>query len=172
MFRGVYGGVSPSDIDDAIAEGRFGDAMLLSWGFVEAFVDELTGLCLEFSGKDPRMNFAMKRSIGAKLRLLRDMDYLTIEEFDALWMFKDIRNEVFHEFIKGRHAVAKFHDKQFRDKTLLLARDAAHAAMYAFLTKLPSVRKNKTDLDRWESIRSKHKIAMREKGRYPPRVKR
>ena len=76
--------------------GQFYEFLHLSWGLVEFTADEgiLMAYCL--SSQDVRAKPLLEFSFGKKIMLFRNMDILSIDDYNILHEFKNKRNELFH----------------------------------------------------------------------------
>lgn len=135
MLKGG-GGFSPADIDKAIEQGQFADTILLAWGFIEGQTDLMILRAFSLDFRDPRAKFVRDRHISSKLWLLHEMGFLTDPEYSVVSRFKDQRNAIVHELLNKKFVIFGLQKKQVQDEIMTLARDAAHASMYAEMSML------------------------------------
>jgi hypothetical protein len=91
-------------LEELQQEGKFSEFLLISWGIIELRADEsiLKAYCL--SSQNPKADPLMELSIGEKLAILKDVGYLSQDDYSKVLEFKKKRNELFHHgglFIRG-----------------------------------------------------------------------
>ncbi|MGD0072628.1 MAG: hypothetical protein ABSB71_13835 [Candidatus Bathyarchaeia archaeon] len=91
-------------LEELRQEGKFSEFLLISWGIIELRADEsiLRTYCL--SSQNPKADPLMELSIGKKLAILKDVGYLSQDDYNKVLEFKKKRNDLFHYggiFIRG-----------------------------------------------------------------------
>jgi hypothetical protein len=91
-------------LEELRQEGKFSEFLLISWGIIELRADEsiLKAYCL--SSQNPKADPLMEFGIGKKLAILKDVGYLSQDDYAKVLEFKKKRNEFFHYgglFIRG-----------------------------------------------------------------------
>ncbi len=91
-------------LEELKREGKFSEFLLISWGIIELRADEsiLKAYCL--SSQNPKADPLMELSIGKKLAILKDIGYLSHDDYGKVLEFKKKRNDLFHHgglFIRG-----------------------------------------------------------------------
>jgi len=96
--KGSFGGDTLSRLRK---EGRFAEFILVAWGFIEVNLDHSILLEFGISTTGPQAFYLIDFNFGKKLKLLRDLKYLSKTEWDTVTKFSERRNTLFHNSAIG-----------------------------------------------------------------------
>jgi hypothetical protein len=147
---------SVADIDEALKQNKFAEVVLLSWGFIEGSIDQMMLKAFKLDFRDPRAKYVRSRNIESKIKLLKELGLLTYPEYFTLMKFKEERNGIYHELLNKKFKIFGLQKKEVRDEIMSMAREAAHALMYAEQMMLWSPLGYNAGAEGMGKIRAKH----------------
>jgi hypothetical protein len=83
-------------LEDLKQQGRFLECFLLAWGIIEMRSSEQILRAHGLSSQNPKSKSLLALSVGKKLKCLKELDYLSNEEYQTVIEFKEKRNDLFH----------------------------------------------------------------------------
>jgi len=77
-------------------EGKFSEFVLVAWGIIELRANEDILKAYRLSSQDPKSEPLLHLSVGRKLEVLKELGYLSTDEYQTVFEFKKKRNDLFH----------------------------------------------------------------------------
>jgi hypothetical protein len=83
-------------LEELRRQGRFYEFLFVSWGIVEFRANESILKAYRLSSQDLKSEPLLHLSVGRKLEVLKELGYLSTDEYQTVFEFKKKRNDLFH----------------------------------------------------------------------------